>query len=517
MEEFLARYRSLVTGVLSGFDRIVFRGSLQPLLWKYGIQTFLSKVSVRGAEFKQYALRTSERVKDAALTEALQQGRPIRYLPSSTDSKEDLARAVLAEQPTEQGIVCAFSVVEPCMSFVFCRPSDANERALQLRPRKCLHVYQYRIHPRFGFMNARIQTWFPFNVQVCVNGREWLARRLVELGVAHRRHDNTLLWVADVARAQHLLDDQLDTEWPAVLEQVARLVNPLHDEIFALWPMSYYWTAYQSEWATDLMFRDPAALASLYPPLVRHALLHFRSPDLMRFLARKAHGNFTGPLGTDFKDRAEALRVKHWANGNSIKMYDKAGSVLRVETTLGNPNDFLVFRPAHDEPDGKLAWRPIRKGVADLHRRAQVCQRSNERYLDALSVVDDSTPLATLLDQVARPTTWREKRVRALRTGDPADVALLAAVSRGEFATAGFRNRHIRLLLHPETASADRTEVRRIAARVGRQLRLLRAHGLVRKIPKTHRYQLTAKGHALTAALSAARSATLQQLLRQAA
>ena len=238
---------------------------------------------------------------------------------------------------------------------------------------------------------------------------------------------------------------------------------------------------------------------------------HFQSPDVMRFLGKKASGNFLGPIETSFKDRAEGVRVKHWVNGNSIKMYDKGASVLRVETTIGKTSDFKVLRPHHTDPDGPLDWRPLRKGVADLHRRAQVSKRSNERYLDALAAaVDDSTPLGTLLDQVAAPTTWHGKRVRALRTGDPDDVALLAAVSRGEFATAGFRNRDIRLLLHPETAN---DEIRRVAARVGRQLRMLRAHGIIRKVPKSHRYVLTARGAQLTAAVSASRNATIKQLL----
>jgi hypothetical protein len=298
-----------------------------------------------------------------------------------------------------------------------------------------------------------------------------------------------------------------------MLTEIARWLNPLHDEIFAAMPMDYYWSAYQTEWATDVMFHNPAMLASLYPALVRHAMLHFHSPDVMRFLGRKAHGNFTGEIVTSFKDRAEGVRVKHWVNGNSVKMYDKGGSVLRVESTLANVKDFKVLRPRRDEPDRTLEWLPLRKGVADLHRRAEVSQAANERYLDALSVVDDSTPLSTLLDTVAQPTTWREKRVRALRTGDPGDVALLAAVSRGEFATAGFRNRDIRLLLHPKTATADPAEVRRVAARVGRQLRMLRAHGIIRKVPKSHRYTLTPKGNQLTAALSAARNSTIKQLL----
>ena len=521
MKSFVSRFEALITGVLSGFDRLVFRGTLQPLLWKSGrnsgLLTFLSKTGIRGAEFKDYAFQTSERVKKAALAEAARLDRPIRYLPSSSDSKEDLARALLAEQPTEQGLICALSAVEPCMSFEYRRTSDTPARSLVLSPRQGLHVYQYRLHPTFGFMNARIQTWFPFAVQICLNGREWLGRRLVEEGVAHRRHDNTFTWIADVSRAQAILDEQLRTEWPQALREVARLVNPLHEEIFAAWPMDYYWSADQTEWATDLMFPDPASWASLYPVLVRQALLHFQSEDVMRFLGRKAHTRFEGDLGASFKNRPEGMRIKHWANGNSIKMYNKAGSVLRIETTLGNPSACRVFRLPQDESEGQPAGRPIRKGVADLHRRAELSQRTNERYLDSLAVVDDSTTLGTLLDGVAKPTIWRDRRVRALRTGDPADVALLAAISRGEYSTAGFRNRDLRLHLHPDTAPADPKDLRRFAARVGRQIRLLRAHGLVVKIPKTHRYQLTPKGRALTAALTAARSATLKQLHCEAA
>jgi len=309
----------------------------------------------------------------------------------------------------------------------------------------------------------------------------------------------------------------LTTDWPAALTRIARLINPKHDAIFEPSPMDYYWSAYQTEWATDVMFRDPETLGALYPALVKHATSHFKSPDVMRFLGRKAHGCFTGQLVGSFKRRPEGVRVKHWLNGNSIKMYDKGGSVLRVETTISQPKDFKVYRPKHDDPDGPLDWLPMRKGVADLHRRAQVSQRANESYLGGLAVVDDSTLVAEVLDQVAGPVRYRGRRVRALRTGDPADIALLEAISRGEFATAGFRNRDLRLLLHPESADVEPNERRRVAARVSRRLRILRAHGLIKKIPKSHRYRLTAKGQRLTAAVSASRNATVKQLLREAA
>jgi hypothetical protein len=197
--------------------------------------------------------------------------------------------------------------------------------------------------------------------------------------------------------------------------------------------------------------------------------------------------------------------------------YDKAGSVLRIETTIAKTTAFKVRRPRAHARRRTLAWQPLRKGIADLYRRAQVSQRANDTYLEALAAVDDATPLHQLLDRVARPVTSHGRRVRALRIGDPTDLALLAAITRGEFATAGFRNRDLRPLLHPSKRPLAAGAARRLSARVSRQLRLLRAHGVIKKIPKTHRYQLTTRGRLLTAALFAARHATIHKLVGSAA
>jgi hypothetical protein len=518
MEQFLARYQPQVTGVLSGFDRLVFRGSIPALMREGGMYTLLHRSGVQLLDFKDFVLATSERLKSASLAEAREQQRPIQHLLSSTTDKEALARRLLEQHPIDTGLICVLTVVEPCMSFEYHLSQDRSQRGLKRRPRKCLHLYKYYLHPQFGWMNARIQTWFPFNVQICLNGREWLARQLQAAGrTDFQRQDNCFLWLGDPELAQRLADEQLRTDWPNTLNAIARGLNPLHSEIFKPWPQDYYWSAYQTEWATDILLRDPRSLAEVYPALVQHAMVHFHSPDVLRFLGRKAHGNFTGELSTSFKNRPEGVRVKHWAKGNSIKMYDKGGSVLRVETTIAKPRDFKVFRPKQEGPEETLAWRPLRKGVADLHRRAQVSQRANETYLDALSAVEDTTPLAELLDAVGKPTTYRDRRVRALRTGDPQDIALLQAISRGEFATAGLRNRDLRPLLYPSTKTRSQDEERRLSAKVSRQLRLLRAHGLIRKLPKSHRYRLTEKGQLLTAALFAARQASVKQLLAKAA
>lgn len=516
MKSFLARHGSRVSSVLSGFDRLVFRGTLQALFPPLAMHTLLARAGVRLLDFGKYVRTTSEALKAASLREAEELGRPVRYLQSSRTSKEELARTLLEEHPTDDGLICAFTTVEPCTSFEYHRSKNPAERGLKTRQRKCLHIYKYYRHPRFGFMNVRIQTWFPFNIQVCLNGREWLARQLTLRGASDfERHDNCFVQLPDPDLAQRLMDEQLTTDWKAALDEVARWINPIHDQIFRQWPQSYYWCTYQSEWATDLLFHDPRELARLYSGLVEHATLHFKSPDVMRYLGRKCHGRYLAEIKTSFKDRVEGVRVKHWADGNSIKMYDKEARLLRVETTIGNPVPYKVFRSRSNDPEGKKTWLPLRKGIADLHRRAQVSQQANESYLDALAAKESESTLADLFDAVSEPRRAQGRRVRALRLNDPGDVALLEALAHGEFALAGFGNKDLRRRMHPQPGSA--AEDKRRSARISRQLRLLRDHGIVRKLPKAYRYQLTKKGRLLVTALQRARKTPVQQLVTTAA
>lgn len=514
MKEFLARFGSTVTGVLSGFDRLVFRGHLIGLIRPEGMQLFLNRAGVLLVNFKDFVTQTSEGVKRAALASAEELKRPIRYLPSSRTDKEELVQQIRRESTLTEGLLCVLTAVEPCMSFEYHRSPERSERGLRSCQRKCLHLYQYFLDPRFGLIGTRLQTWFPFSLQVWLNGREWLSTQLSKQNIAFRREDNALTWVEDVAAAQELFDQQLETDWAEVLTSIQRRIHPLHQAIFADTGLEYYWSAYQSEWATDVLFQDPKALAAIYPRLCRHAIVHFQSPDVMRFLGRKLTARFSGALSSRLKERPEGVRVKHWVSGNSLKMYDKAGNVLRVETTIANTDDFRAYRPAQNDPQGEPAWRPLRKGIADLHRRAEVSQAANERYLQALAAVDDSTPVAEIFDQVCRPVIRNGQRTRAIRIGDPHEVALLRAISRGEFATAGFRNRNLRQILDPSVRSPQ--AIKKQAARITRLLRILRAHGLIRKVQRSHRYLLTTKGIHLTAALFATRQASIRELLRAA-
>jgi hypothetical protein len=134
---------------------------------------------------------------------------------------------------------------------------------------------QRPIHPVFGFLNARIQTWFPFSIQICLNGREWLARQMQAAGLDYLQHDNCFPWIANWTRAQRLMDHQLKTQWPKLLNGIARQLNPIHAQIFHKHPLSYYWSIYQHEWALDVVFHHATDLRRFYPRWVNHAMTTF--------------------------------------------------------------------------------------------------------------------------------------------------------------------------------------------------------------------------------------------------
>jgi hypothetical protein len=302
----------------------------------------------------------------------------------------------------------------------------------------------------------------------------------------------------------------------------AEQLNPIHQELFGD-KLQYYWSVHQSEWATDIVFKDPQRLAEIYPHLLRHGMITFASPDVMRFLGRKIPPKgdippaFKGEVVTHLNKRPEGIRIKHWMGVNHIKLYDKQGSNLRVETTVNDPRDFKVFRPSEGDPQQNHEWRPLRKGVADLHRRAQVSDAANKRYLEALSCANESACLGSLTEKLCRPATWREKRVRAINPYAPEDLALLRAIARGEFCINGFRNRDLRNILYCFDQELSQKQKRRQSGAVTRKIRLLRAHGLIKKVQKTNRYVLTANGYKTITAIIAALHASSESLMRLAA
>jgi hypothetical protein len=358
----------------------------------------------------------------------------------------------------------------------------------------------------------------PFTIQVWINGREWLHRRFLEKNIrGFVKEENCFTRVADPAQAQELFDRMLEISWKTALDEIASRINPIHAQIFERAPQSYYWSIFQSEWAVDICFKSARYLESLFPTLARHAITQMSCADVLRYLGRKADGRFRGEILGDFKSRAEGLRVKHWVDANSLKAYVRGqGRVLRTEFTMNHPDGFKVYRPKTRDPDAPYAWQPLRKGVADLYRRAQVSDQAVGRYLEGLAAVEHQTPLKDVLRDLCLPARRKGRRFRPLAPLSDADARLLEAVNRGVFAANGFRNKDLLPLLDLGPARS-RLERRRRSAKTTRALALLRAHKLIRKVPGANRYLLTDSGRTKITAALAARQTSVSKLVANAA
>lgn len=535
MKSFLSKFRSHVMGVLSGFDRLVFRGVIRGIMDPRGMSGFLYGKRVLLKDFGSYAEQTTKDVVDQSLECARRLGREVRYLESSRTRKEDIAREIARRDGIREGLICVLACVEPCLTFQVFRNRETQRLELRLRESKCKHLYHYFHHPRFGFMHARLQTWLPFGIQICLNGREWLRQDLVQRGLRFRRYHNSITFVEDIPAAQHLLTGQLEAAWPALLDELVVQIHPLHRSLFPVGDramLDYYWSVHQSEWATDVLFRDRATLQSIYQRLVRFSIVSHDAVDVLKFLGRRVNRDdslrrdFNGEVVSDVKERPEGVRIKHRINQNSVKMYDK-GSVLRFETTINNPRDFKVYRAKEGGAADELDWRQLRKGVADLARRAQISQAANERFAEATASSEQHTTLRELIEPLCRRVTvpgrpradgtrGQSRRHRALNPHSREDCQLLRCISREEFVISGFRNQDICKSLFG-AASCPPSELRRRSASVTRKLALLRAHGLIRKVPRSHHYHVTQTGRKALAAFLAASSASIEHLATYAA
>jgi hypothetical protein len=516
MLSFMERLGSRVMGSLRGWDRLRLRGTFRPVAFAKGMQCFLQRAGHGLGGFGKYADWASELLCETALALTTNAGRSRIHLHDPSVSKEQLARDIARSDGITQGLICTLTAVEPCWTFRLIQ-KQKQPLALTRAYGKCLHVYHYLQHPVFGLMHLRLQSWMPFTLHLCLNGREWLARAMDQAGIRYLQRENCFTWVSDFAQAQQLLDQQLQFAWEGELRRLLQQWHPAAAQILAPYDVNYYWTIEESEWATDLLFASAAELTQLYPKLLRHGIETFSSVDLLRFLGQRTPVTGTASqrdrrqIMTDIKGRPEGVRIKHRLGENSVKLYNKQGSVLRCETTINNVKQLKVPRRVN----GQIQWKKMRKGVNDVRRRAKLSDQANRRCLHAYAAAGTEQPLKQLTDGLSQRTYWRDQPVRGMNLLGEDDGRLLQSVGRGEFLIQGFRNRDLQKLLYA-TSSEDPAEQRRRSGQITRKIRLLRAHGLVHKLPHTHRYVVSDKGRQVIAALGAARNASIEQLQKAA-
>jgi hypothetical protein len=495
MCKILDQYADKIKGSFSFFDRMIINGYFRPFLSEKMRNGALYQLGVLYKDFKDYFMNVTKSLTEHIEDSATELERPIKYLSSSNIRKEDVAKDFLLSDPVDDGLICVLKTLESCKTAKV-YGSDSGKLVVKSVYTKCLHYYLYYLDKEYGFMFVKIQTWFPFNIQVYINGRELMKHVFDVNGISYHCYDNSFTDLSDMAKAQELADKFDSTKLCRHLDGFAKSINPFLDTVMKVFGQGYYWCVNQCEFATDVMFKERSFLEDIYPSLVGHAFYDFTCTDVFTFLGRKPNPRFQGEAVSDFKDRPVGCRVKFKLKSNSIKMYDKC-SVLRVETTINDPREFKIFGTVHHH-DGSVSkqWKPMGKSIANLYRYAEISKSSNARFLDAMV---DIVPVKSTLKEVEDICSGKKvngKRVTGFNVWAPEVVSIMETVCDGRFLVKGFRNIDIRRIVLPEIKDQKKQ-----SSKMSRILKKLRQHGLIKKVPKSRCYHVTSKGRRVMGAL----------------
>ena len=506
MNTILEQYKDKINGTFSFFDRMIIKGHIFQFFSVSGRKYFLSEQNVLLKDFPAYANQVTNDIVSYVETFTHSQDRPLVYLSSARTSKEQTALDILRDNPVGDGLICTLSVVEYCQTL---QPKKKENGMLELSAvnRKCKYYYFYFMDKNFGFMHVKLQTWFPFLIQVYINGREMMKHVFDENGITYRMYDNSFSEISDIKRAQELADKFDSKSLCRQLDFFAHKVNPYLDTIENIFHQGYHWCVDQCEYATDVMFKSREALEDIYPSLVGHAFYDFKCTDVFSFLGRKLDPKFLGEAVSDYRKRPEGWRIKFKMKSNSIKMYDKC-NCLRIEMTINDPKAFKVYKEVHHR-DGtsSMRWVPMGKSIANLYRYAEISKAANKRFVDSMHDIIPVKSLEKEINGICGRKTVKGRVFTGFNVWSAETFQLLETVSDGRYLIRGFTNKDIcrRLFQNTPDTPENRGKTSRIIAK-------LRAHGLIRKIPHSRRYLVSDKGRRIMGALIETKRRTYPEL-----
>ncbi len=481
------RYKDRIAGVLSCYDRVILQGTLPGWCFDRGMTEFLYLRRIRIFDYPQFALALRDMIRKNAERIATEHGIEIEFIRKiKAFRKEDRIKEILKVRGTHPGLVHIFSAMETCTSYKPWHDKVSGKSFLKYDSGKCLHYYFYFIDEMFGLCYLRVPTWCPFRLQFYFNGHNWLASQLTKRNIPFVLIDNAFLSIENFDTAQKLSDSIRIEKLHQALDIFADRYCPVARQ----YDLSYHWSIMQAEYATDILFQKQSDLSSLYEPLIRTAIHSVKPENIASFLGRKLNGNYQGDIGTNFDTRILGTRIKHRMGASSIKMYDKLGIILRIETVVNNVSEFKLLREVETigrETVRKIA--PMKKSIYSLHVLAHFLKASNRRYLEFISTFDDPSQGVKHLKKISKSVKSENRTYKGFNFYCTDDQKLFEVLARGEFNINGLYNKSLRHYFPEKSSSA-----------LSRILKRLKVHGIIKRVSHTYKYYLTKLGKAVIAA-----------------
>jgi len=472
------KYADKIYGTLTCYDRMIIQGYIP--VWSYaeGMTGYLNAKGIRIFDYSSFSQPFTEQIRQNAQKIADENGIEIEFIRKlRAFRKDDRIQEIISKTGKTEGLIHIFSAMEQCNTYKPWHDKAAGRTFLKFDQSKCLHYYFYFIDKELGLCYLRVPTWAPFRLQFYMNGHNLLAHKLKKKNIEYRMHDNAFLEVSDVETVQKLSDRINPEELHKVLD---RRYCPVAESL----GLSYTWTVQQIECATDIMFKQPDELATLYDEIVRTAIFTVKPDNIATFLGQRITYNCKKEVGTNYNQRILGTRIKHHMGDVSIKMYDKFGYVLRIESTCNDIGTFRVKRKV-EHRDGSCSEQkaPLKKSIYSLYQLFTIMKAANYRYLEFISSFDDHSNGNRNLTKVTSPVIENKRSYRGLNFFAERDLQVLEIISRGEFMTFGMQGKDIRQYLSDISSSA-----------MSRIFKRLRLHGIIERVKGTYKYFLTAYG-----------------------
>lgn len=474
------QYAEKILGIISCYDRIIIQGTLPGFCYAQGMTSFLKAKGIRIFDYPQFAKPLRDTLRSNAEQIAEEHGLQIEFIRKNNVRKEDRIKQILKERGEHAGLVYIFSVMESCLSYKPWHDKKTHQTYLKPTESRCLHYYFYFIDPQLGLCYVRVPTWCPFRLQIYFNGHNLLTSTLLNEGINYTLMDNAFVSIDNFSEAQKLSNSFTVDIIHKKLNTYAQMYCP----VISQFELGYHWSIMQVEYATDIIFKRQEDLQAIYEHLTRTAIHSVKPENIATFLGRKLHANYQDEMGNNFNTRIIGTRIKHSMGPVSIKMYDKFGLILRIETTVNDVSFFKHYRKVeHRDGTHSMKLAHMKKGIYSLTALKQLLFSANRRYLQFISAIEDKSVGINKLNKIATTVVENNRSYKGFNFFDEDDQLLFEAIACGEFNISGFQNKHLRRKFSGKTS-----------AQISRLLKRLYTHGLIKKIAGTYKYYISKLG-----------------------
>ena len=490
------KYQDHISSVLTCYDRMVIQGVIPGWSFSEGITSYFYANNIKIFDFQSFSKPLTQKIRDNAQAIAKENNVEIEYIRKiKAFRKDDRIQEIIKESGKTEGLIHIFSAMECCNSYKPWHDKNTGKTFLKPDSGKCIHYYFYFIDKELGLCYLRVPTWCPFRLQFYMNGHNYLSNKMKKKGIEYETIDNAFSYISDQEMAQKLSERINPEDIHKALDAFAKRYCPVAHEL----GLTYSWTVMQIECSTDIIFKSPEYLQPVYDEIIKTAIFTVKPDNIATFLGKKITYNCKKEVGTNYNQRFLGTRIKHHMGDVSIKMYDKHGIVLRIESTCNNIGEFRVNRKVlHRDGSSSEQKASMKKSIYSLYQLFTIMKSANYRYLEFISSFDDHQDGDKHLKEVTQPVIENDRSYRGINFFNEIDLKVLETIGRGEFMTFGMQNKDIRKYVKGIKTSA-----------MSRIFKRLRLHGLIERKGSSYKYFVTAFGKEVISAGLSIRSLIL--------